>query len=299
MGTSVFAIPILEMLAKNFTIKKVICQPDRKAGRKQILTPPPTKERASELGLTVYQPESLKDKEVLDYLESLRPDFIVVAAYGQILPRSILEIPKEACLNIHASLLPKYRGASPIQTVILEGEKESGVSIMIMDEGLDSGPVIKQASLDIQKNDDYLSLEGKLAKLGAETLLEVLNSDKLEARTQNEKEASFTKTLSKEDGFLDFKNKTAIELERQIRAFSFWPQTYTIWNKKRLKILEADTEQVSKYKAGEVYLENSALKVACFRGALVLRALQLEGKKKVSAIDFQRGYPSFVGSKLA
>ncbi len=297
MGTSSFAVPILEALNQNYNVIEVFTQPNKKVGRKQILQASAVKETALSLNLSVFQPVNLKDLSSLEHLRELNPDLIIVAAYGQILPREILTIPKKACLNVHASLLPKYRGASPIQGAILAGEKDTGVSIMLMDEGLDTGPLIQQSSLKITDNDTYLTLEAKLSHLGVDILIRVLESGDFSANAQDESKASLTKILEKQDGLLNFQEKTALELERQIRALSLWPQTFTFWKGKRLKILSA-TISDTREKAGTVYLDDNTLKIACKDGSLVPQELQLEGKGIVSVQEFLRGYPEFLTSKL-
>ncbi|MDD4351935.1 MAG: methionyl-tRNA formyltransferase [Candidatus Gracilibacteria bacterium] len=297
MGTSVFAVPVLERLLAEHDVLLVITQPDRKAGRKQFLTAPPVKRRALELELPIYQPETMKSVEALEKVRQLAPDLCVVVAYGQLLKKELLEIPKEGTLNVHASLLPKYRGASPIQSAILQGEKETGVSIMFLDEGLDTGPVIKQASIPIKKDDDYLSLEAKLSLLGAQTLAEVLNQASLTGIPQDDSKASLCQTISKEHGLLEFKLASAVELERKIRAFAAWPQTFCFWNAKRIKILKASTSNETG-EPGRVTVENGVLKIACLQGSLLPQVLQAEGKRAMDAASLLRGYPNFKDSLL-
>jgi methionyl-tRNA formyltransferase len=299
MGTSDFAVPILEQLALKTKVLEVVSQPDRKVGRKQELQAPPVKEKALKHDLCVYQPEKLKSQEVLDHFQRLKPELIVVAAYGQLLPAKILEIPTRGCLNVHASLLPKYRGASPIQAAILQGEQSTGVSIMLMDEGLDTGDVVRQVSVPIEDTDDYQSLESKLAIMGADLLLDILQSGNFSAIKQAETDASFTSVIEKADGLLDFHKKTALELERQIRAFSIWPQSFLFWNGKRLKILKARAElQFTNKSAGTNYLENGVLKIACKQGSLQVEILQLEGKQPVTSHEFLNGHATFAQTKL-
>lgn len=297
LGTSTFAVPILEKLSKHFEIVLVVSQPDEKVGRKQVLSPPPVKLAAEKMALAVYQPAKVNTDEVLEKLAGLKPDYLVVAAYGQILKKALLEIPQRACLNAHASLLPQYRGASPIQTALLNRDLETGMTIMQVDEGLDTGPIIKQAKLAISPDDDYFSLESRLAKLAAEMLVEVVAKDHWQAQAQDETKASHSRIFQKADGLLDFKQSSAEQLEAKIRAFAKWPQCFTMWNGKRLKILKAEVLSEQGIPA-QVSWNGEDLKIACFSGSLVIQKLQLEGKAVQEATSFMRGYPNFAGAVL-
>jgi len=305
MGTPDFATEILSYLLKNkWNVKAVFCQPDKKVGRKQEIVFSPTKKEAIKHNIPVHQPETLKDKIVIEEIKSLKPDLIVVAAYGQIIPKEILEIPKYGSINVHASLLPKYRGASPIQAAILAGEKETGITVMLMDEKMDHGPILAQKKIKIYNNETGESLHDRLAKLGSKVLAETLPKwleGKIKLKPQNHSKATYTEILKRGDGKIDWK-KSQEEIERQIRAFWPWPSSWTIWDKRRLKIVKAKpgTKKIEKkYKPGRVFLtQNKGLAVACGKKYLIVEKLQLEGKKEMSAKEFLRGYSKIVGAIL-
>ncbi len=307
MGTPDFALPSLDALIKSddFDVVLVVTQVDKKIGRKQIVTPPPVKVNALENNIPVLQPEKIKD--IIDNLRKLEPDFIVVAAYGQIIPKGILDIPKYGPFNIHGSLLPKYRGAAVVQAPILNGDVKTGITIIKMEAGLDTGPILKQAEIILDKKETSESLFDKLSKLGAEILPEALISfanGKLKLEKQDESKASYVKMLKKEDGKIDW-TKSAVEIERMVRALNPWPGAYAqIKDKKEkirnIKILKVknDTSDTQKYKVGEVFLEKNILAVQCGDGAIVVEELQMEGKKKMSAKEFLQGHKDFVGTIL-
>ncbi len=276
MGTPEFGAIILDKLCQT-SLKPilVITAPDKPVGRKQIITPPPVKVLAQKYNIQVAQPEKILNLKSLIF--NLKPDLIVVAAYGQILPKEILEIPKYGCLNVHPSLLPKYRGSSPIQYTILNGDKKTGVTIMLMDEKMDHGPIITNCELRIANYKYTLKgLEKKLANLGANLLIETIPKwiqGKIKPKPQNELEATYTKIIKKQDGKIDWQ-KSAQEIERQIRAFNPWPGTYTIYNKKRLKILKTEI----------------------LKGRLIIKKVQLEGKRPMNFKDFLNGHPDFLST---
>jgi methionyl-tRNA formyltransferase len=307
-GTPDFAIPVFRALIADadFEIAAVITQADKPIGRKQELTPPPVKIVALENNLKVLQPEKIKD--IKDALAALKPDFIVVIAYGQIIPQAILDIPKYGCINIHASLLPRWRGAAVIQAPILAGDKETGVTIMKMDKGLDTGPIIAQMKINLLKNETAETLHDELAKLGAMMLPETLKSfarGEMELKPQNEELVTYARELKKEDGKIDW-SKPALEIERMVRAYTPWPSAFgqlQIKNYKLqiVKILEVENIilTINKYKIGEVFLDNGKMAVQCGDNALVIKKLQLEGGKPLSAEEFLRGHADFVGSILS
>ena len=276
-GTPRFGATILEGLIKNnYKPVLVITAPDKPVGRKQILTSPPVKKIAEKYNITVTQPEKIKEAAI--EIKNLNPDLIICAAYGQIIPKEILEIPKHGCLNIHPSLLPKYRGASPIQTVILNGDKETGVTIILMDEKMDHGPIIDQTKYKIPDDINHKELDSALAKQGAHLLVKTLPkwiNGEIEAKTQDESNATYTKVLKKEDGKIEWK-KSAEEIERQIRAFCPWPGTFAFIKHKnkilRVKILEAGISKEKK---------------------LIIKKLQPEGKKIMTLEEFKKGYHDF------
>ena len=279
MGTPDFASESLKALLScpKHQVIGVISQPDRPVGRHQILQPTATKQVALEAGIPVWQPERIKAEENLELLASLSPDVIVVAAYGQILPKSILELPKYGCVNVHGSLLPAYRGAAPIQRALLEGNQTTGITTMQMDVGMDTGDILLQREIPITKEDTSGSLFEKLAALGGELLLETL--DELEKgnitpKKQDESLATYAPMLKKEEGLLDF-SRTAKELDCQIRAMDPWPGAYTFLSGKRIKILEA----VLSDETGEtgLLLPQKEAVVCCKEGALRILKLQPEG----------------------
>lgn len=273
MGTPEFGAIILDKLIKgSFKPVLVVTAPDKPVGRKQILTPSPVKIIARKNNIPVEQPEIIKNWKLK--IGNLNPDLGIVAAYGQIIPKDILDIPKYGFLNVHPSLLPKYRGPSPIQYAILKGEKITGVTIMLMDEKMDHGPILAQRGLEIEEKETGETLHNKLANLGASLLMESIprwTRKMIKPKPQDEKKATYTKILTREDGRINWK-KTAKDLERQVRAFCPWPGTYTIYNGKILKILKAEFS----------------------KGCLVIKEMQLEGKKPMSYEEFLRGHPDYV-----
>lgn len=279
IGTSSFAVPALENLVKNrYSILAVVTSPDKPAGRKQELTPPPVKQIALKYKLSILQPEKIS--EISQKISELKPDLIVLAAYGQIIPKGILNIPPRGCLNLHPSLLPKYRGPSPIQTAILNGDRITGLTIIKMDEKIDHGPIIAQTKVKISPDENGQTLEKKLAQTGAELLTKILPDylkGKIEPKPQNEKRVSYTEILSRQDGRIDW-NQTAQEIERKIRALYPWPGTWTYLNKKRVKIV----------KAKAVKKENQAT-IKTKNGYLLLEIVQPEGKKPMTGEEYFRG----------
>lgn len=292
IGTSEFAVRIYDRIYEKFNIVAAITTPDKPVGRKQELTPSPVKVWAEKNKLPVLQLEKIKE---------LKPDLIILAAYGQIIPKEILDIPKYGALNIHPSLLPKYRGASPIQATILNGDEETGVTIMLMDKKMDHGQIISNFQFSIFNKPAYEELSNKLADLGAELLIKTLPdyiNGKIKAKPQDHSKATFCKIIKKQDGKIDW-NKSAEEIERQIRAYHQWPGAYTFWNNKQLKILEAETifRQTQDKKIGEVFLaDNKELIVQTGSGILILKQVQLEGKRLMAAKDFLNGHPKIIGT---
>lgn len=308
MGTPDFAVATLDKLIQSsHEIIGVVTQPDKQKGRGQEVSFTPVKELALKYHLPVYQPVKVKEPEFLELLGKLAPEAIVVAAFGQILPKALLEIPKYGCINVHGSLLPKYRGAAPIQYSIIDGEKETGITIIYMGVGIDTGDMILQASLPIAPKETGGSLFDKMAVLGADLLLEAL--DKIEDGTavripQDEEKATYVKIINKDMGKLDF-TKEAVSLERLIRGLNPWPSAYTMLDGKTLKLWQAEVEQG--YKTSEtdrkvpgevIELRKDALVIATGEGNLVVSEVQLEGKKRMPTDAFLRGYPLTVGTKL-
>jgi len=306
-GTPEFAAIVLEMMIKSdFKPSAVITEPDKPAGRKQILTPSPVKQIALKYSLPIFQPEKLP--EIANQLRLLNPDLFVVTAYGRILSSEILKIPLYGSLNIHPSLLPKYRGATPIQAAILNGDESTGISIILMDEKIDHGPILAQQELKISKI-TYPELSIKLAVLGTNLLIDILPkflAGEIEPAAQNHKKASFTKRIGKQDGKIDW-TKSSQEIERMIRAYQIWPGTFTViksestvLNNKTLKIIQGEILKThSNKKPGNIFFsENQEIAVVCGQDALILKQLQLEGKKITAGNSFLNGYPKIIESSL-
>src|SRR5258708_3017947 len=317
MGTPQFAVPALEalvqgrapgaVLAEGYEIVCVITRPDKPVGRGQEIIFSPVKQSALAHGLTVWQPGSLKRPENIEPLAAYSADLYIVAAFGQILPQAVLDQPRYGTLNIHASLLPKYRGVSPISEAILQGDSEAGVTIMLLDAGVDTGPMLLKKGLPLSKDETTGSLTSKLADLGAQALLEVLPlwvTGKLTPEPQDERLASHTKMLRKEDGEIKWTLAAAV-LARKVRAYTPWPGSYTHWRGKLLKILSASAlvhEPETTVTPGTVSVReeagHKALAIATGAGVLVVKQVQLEGKKAMSVEEFLRGYPQIVGEVL-
>lgn len=302
IGTPIFSVPALEALLgdRRFEVMAVISQPDRPAGRKQVIMPTPVKEAALKHGLTVFQPDKISS--ILDSLTELKPDVIVVVAYAQIIPESVLNLPRYGCINIHASLLPKYRGAAVLQAPILHGDKETGVTIMKMDKTLDTGPIIFQAKIELDPEETPITLAHKLAPLGAAILPDTLKryvSGELKPQPQDNGSASYVKTLTREDGRIDWAH-SAVRIERQVRAMTPWPGTWTTWQGQLLKIAKVEHEphHIEHYRHGEIFIDHGHLAVQCGIDALIIERIQLEGKSEVSGDDFLRGHPEIAHTVL-
>ena len=305
MGTPEFAVPSLERLILNhYQVVAVYTQPDKPAGRGRSLVSPPLKRAALTWELPVMQPVSLKRPEVMAQLAGFQPDVIVVAAFGQILPQSVLDIPRYGCINIHPSLLPRFRGVSPIAAAILAGDEFTGVSIMLMDKGLDTGPVLARAQISISAQDTTGSLTAKLSLVAAQLLLEVLSCwlrGELTPQPQNEAEATYSGMLSKEEGEIDW-HLSAVEIWRRVRAFQPWPGCYTRWQGKQLKVIETvPLPEEGTLKVGQVIAlskEGAAFGVKTGDGILGVLKVQLEGKRAMPADEFLRGQRQFTGAIL-
>ncbi|MDP3004456.1 MAG: methionyl-tRNA formyltransferase [Candidatus Azambacteria bacterium] len=299
-GTPKFAAIVLEKLINvGYVPEAVICNSDEPVGRKQVLTSPPVKVLADKNKIPILQPKKLRDNsEFLNQLKNLKPDLAIIAAYGKILPKEILDIPKYGAINVHTSLLPAYRGASPIQYAILNGDKETGVIIMKIDEEMDHGPIISNVKIQISNNDTFESLSQKLAISGAKLLIKIIPDyihGKIKPVAQDHSKATYTKIIKKEDGKIDW-SKSAGEIERMTRAFYPWPTAWAIWNNKILKILEAGVANNGGKKTGEVFLKNNELAVQCGENILIIKKLQLEGGKILSAKEFLNGHKDFVNA---
>lgn len=305
MGTPDFAVEALEVLAASHEVVAVVSQPDKPKGRKMELAMPPVKETAMKYNIPVYQPVKVKNNtEFLETLKGINPDVIVVVAFGQLLPKEILELPKYGCINIHASLLPKYRGAAPIQWAVIDGEEETGVTTMLMDEGLDTGDILEQKTIRLAEDETGGSLFDKLAKLGGELILstlEGLENNTITPVSQRQESSNYAKMLTKELGNLDFQ-KDAASLERLIRGLNPWPSAYTHWNGKTLKIWKAmvvESECMSENSIGTVvHVSKDSFVIQTKEGGLCVQELQLEGKKRMDCGTFLRGYHLEVGDRF-
>ena len=296
MGTPEFAIPALEALVEaDSDIIAVVTQPDRARGRGMRVSPPPLKKRALALGLPVMQPKRVSDPEFTSWLVDQEPDVIAVVAFGQMIPKSLLDVPPLGWVNVHPSLLPLYRGASPIQQAVLEGAKETGVTTMYLDEGMDTGDIILQVSTPIGHDENAGSLHDRLARLGAELLVETLRqieSSTAERRPQEENLATVTRRLRREDGRLDW-SQTCTSLANRIRAFTPWPGAFAYYKDLRVKIWRA-VPRVDSPGAGSpgqiIDMTDEGLEVLCGSGTLLLQELQPDSGKRMSATAFAHGY---------
>ena len=308
MGTPSFVVPVLEGLfaAENVQVVGVYTPPDRPRGRGRAPEMPPVKARALELGLDVYQPESLRSPDVQTELSSLKADVFVVAAYGRLLPPPVLETPSHGCLNLHPSLLPRHRGPSPVATAIGEGDTETGVTLMLLDKGMDTGPIVAQQSYPLSSQETGDGLTETLFKLGGELLLESLSGwvdGGLEARPQEDASATVTRKLERSDGLADW-NVAAAVLERRARAFTPWPGLFTQWDGAVIKLLavvvsasEAGTE-ASPGRVVSLTEGDAPAGVVTADGVLGLKTIQLEGRRAQPTSEFLRGHPQFIGSQL-
>ena len=291
MGTPDFAEESLRALVgAGYNVSAVFTKPDMPVGRKHILTPPDVKVAALELGLPVYQPTTLKDDEVFETLKNLKPDLIVVVAYGKLLPKRVLDLPKYGCINVHASLLPKYRGASPIQWAMVCGESETGVSTMCLDEGMDTGDVLLTAKTPISETETVEQLWDRLKEMGGKLLIETvkgLESKSITPLEQIEEEATYAPIIKKTDGLIDW-SKSAFEINCKIRGLHAWPVAYTKVDGKMLKIFSAEIVN-SQAESGKVLESENELVIACGKDALKITELQLEGSKRMKTEDFLRG----------
>ncbi|MFC1750458.1 methionyl-tRNA formyltransferase [Pseudomonadota bacterium] len=297
MGTPDFALaPLASLIGSDFiSVKAVVTQEDKPVGRKQVLTSPPVKEIADQFSIPVLQPKRFKDNdEFLEELAEYSPDFIVVVAYGQILPQEILDMAPFGAINIHGSLLPKYRGASPIEEALINGDTETGITFMMMNEELDSGDIILSERIPIEKSDTSETLRKKLSFAAAAHLPFILNDiteEVINPLPQDDSKATYCHKIKKEDGKIDLTEMTAEEILNKIRAYAIWPQCYLVIDNKRLKILEAQIQQSSSCTPPASYtkIDNDKIGLCTKKGLLLPTKVQLEGKNITTIQDFLKG----------
>lgn len=301
MGTPDFAAASLEaLIASRHEIQAVVTQPDKPKGRKGELTPLPVKVIAKREGIKVYQPLKVRDEEFVKTLRAYNPDVMVVVAFGQIIPLSILKMPKYGCVNIHGSLLPKYRGAAPIQWAVLDGEKETGITTILMDEGIDTGDILLKKTIKIDTDETSGSLFDKLMALGAETILETLDElekGSLTPTKQGESPTAYAKMLTKAMGLIDF-TKPAKELDCFVRGMDPWPSAYTLLAGKTLKLWKVRAVEGGGKAGSVIDIDKESFTIACGEGAIEVLEVQLEGKKRMSAGDFLKGSTLNIGQEL-
>ncbi|SMF87936.1 methionyl-tRNA formyltransferase [Paenibacillus uliginis N3/975] len=307
MGTPAFAVPSLDMLvAEGYNITAVVTQPDRPQGRKKVLTPTPVKEAALRHGIPVLQPQRLRSPEAVAELSKYEPDMIVTAAYGQILPKAVLDMPSLGCLNVHGSLLPKYRGGAPIQRCIINGEKVTGITLMYMAEGLDTGDMIARVEVPIQDDDTAGTMFEKLSITGASLLKEQLPSltgGKVQAVPQNNEEATYAPNLSREDEKIDW-TRTSREIYNQIRGLVPYSGGFTLWNDEVFKVWAAAAPENGSAASGQAIpgtvldLSENGIVVKTGDSSLTLLSVQPSGKKAMDAAQFSRGTSMTLGTVL-
>jgi methionyl-tRNA formyltransferase len=291
MGSPEFALPSLQALAKNYKVIGVVTQPDRPAGRGRQLTPPPVKTLALSLGIEVIQPEKLRQPETQEKLRTWSPDLIVVTAFGQILRQNVLDLPRCGCVNVHASLLPRWRGAAPIQAALLNGDSLTGATIMKMDPGIDTGPILSQRQIQILPEDTTESLALRLAQAGADLLIETLPaylSGRLHPQPQDESQATYAPMLTKEEGALDF-SQPAVTLVNRVRAYNPWPGAAIQWAGQPLKVHRARAVSAPITRPGERGVIDGLPAVAAADGWLLLEEIQPAGKRAMNGSTFLLG----------
>lgn len=301
MGTPEFACPTLQaLIERGEQVIAVFTQPDRPKGRGQKLQPPPVKVLAEQQGIPVYQPAKVRVPEVVEQIRALAPDLIVVIAFGQILPKALLDIPPKGCINVHASLLPRYRGAAPLNWCIINGETETGVTTMLMDPGLDTGPMLLKRATPIGPDEDICALHDRMSLLGAQLLMETLdalNSGTVTPEVQDDAKSCYAPLLKKEDGLLDWTRECS-DLHNQIRGLNVWPVAVTGLNGQQLKVFRSRLGDGSGAPGTVLAAGRNGIEVACGSGSLVLLELQLAGKKRLDAAAFLAGCPVATGTVL-
>ncbi len=301
MGTPEFAVPTLENLVRSGArVAGVYTQPDRPSGRGKKTATSPVKAFAESKGLPIFQPATLSTNEVRAEFEALHPDVLVVAAYGLILPKWTLALPPHGVLNVHPSLLPRHRGSAPVANAILQGDEETGVTVMLVEPKVDSGPVLRTRSAGIGPRETTGELTGRLASIGAGLLVETLRDwirGLVEPMTQDETLATYSRKVMKADGEIDW-TLPALEIDRKIRAYDPWPGSFTIWAGRRLKVVEAEALGSEVGQEGLVSRGRGEVEVQTGRGRLALKRVQLEGRRAMDVGDFLMGRPEFIGARL-
>ena len=308
MGTPEFAVPTLSaLLNSEYSVVGVVTQPDRPRGRGKSVTPSPIKALAQSHQVPILQPEKIKRPEFLSALEAWQADVIVVAAFGRILPKVILDLPPRGCLNVHSSLLPQYRGAAPIQWALINGDAETGVTIMLMDEGMDTGPILSQEKVTIEPEDTAKELSDRLAHVGGELLLETLRrweGQEISPRRQDGEKGSLAPMLRKEDGAISWEQPATV-IHNRIRGLSPWPGAYTFFQQDRLSVwkaipyMESDETSSEAVPGTIVKLEKDEIKIKTGKGLLVITELQMAGRKRMGVKQFLSGYRLMEGERLA
>lgn len=299
MGTPDFALPALAALIDHHHLLAVVTQPDRPAGRNKQLREPPVKRLAAAAEIPIFQPQRLRQPESIDRLRQWDADVFVVAAFGQILPQTALDLPKHGSINVHASLLPRWRGAAPIQAAIRAGDAETGITIMLMDAGLDTGPMLAKRAIPITADETGQSLHDKLARLGAALLIETLPkylSGMIQPQIQDESQASYAPSIKKEEGRIDW-TQPSLAIERLVRAFNPWPGAFTTWQGRQLKI-HAGRHGPGRARPGQVIGQGGQIAIGAGAGLVYPTELQLAGKKRMSIDSFAKGRSDFVGALL-
>ena len=299
MGTPAFALPSLERLLAAHDLLAVVTQPDRPAGRKKQLRPSPVKQLALSHGLPLFQPRRVREPQAIEALRQLKADLFIVVAYGQILPQALLDLPRQGTINVHASLLPRWRGAAPIQAAIRAGDAESGVTIMLLDAGLDTGPLLSKRSLELMPDETGASLHDKLSLLGADLLLETIPaylSGEIAPQAQDDSLATYAPQIKKSEGEIDW-NMPALEIDRLVRAFTPWPGAFSHWAGKTLKIISGRPYDGAA-KPGSVQQRDGELAIGTGAGFYLASELQLAGKKRLTARDFINGHGDIIGAQL-
>jgi len=301
MGTPEFACPTLRtLIERGEHLAAVVTQPDRPKGRGQRLMPPPVKKLALQHGIPVLQPAKVRDPAFIETVLAFKPDVIVVVAFGQILPKVLLEIPPRGCINVHASLLPRYRGAAPLNWCIINGEQETGVTTMMMDPGLDTGPMLLARTTPIDGNEDIISLHDRMSVMGAELLSETLDGLKagsISPRQQDDTQTCYAPMLKKEDGLINW-YRDARSIHNQVRGLAVWPGAYTFLGGQLLKVFRTRIGDGTGLPGSVLRAERGMFEVACLNGSIFIEEMQLAGKKRLDAASFLAGCPVAAGTLL-